>query len=73
MAKIVLCSNGWDISDQVFEIELLATNQIHAFIRLVREGGSKSGLIMPALRIESNGNVQFISQRNDWTLDESKL
>ncbi len=73
MAKLTLCSDGYDISDQVFTIEIDGLNEISVFINLIKNGGVSSGLIKPAVIIDSNGKEQTVSHRNDWQIDESKL
>lgn len=73
MAKLTLCSDGYDISDQVFTIEIDGFNEISVFIELVKNGGVPSGLIKPAVIIESEGKEQTVSHRNDWQIDEAQL
>ena len=73
MAKLTLCSDGYNIADQVFTIEIEGVNEISIFVKLVKNGGIASGLIKPAVNIESNGNEQTVSHRNDWQIDTSIL
>jgi hypothetical protein len=73
MATVTLCSDGFDISDQVFSIELKEKEQIQIFVNLVRFGGISAGLIKPAINIVSNGREQTVSNRNSWMLDTSAL
>lgn len=73
MATLTLCSDGFDISDQVFTIELTDIGQIQIFVDLVKNGGTASGLIKPTINIVSNGREQTVSYRNDWQLDRLVL
>lgn len=68
MASVTLCSDGFDISDQVFTVELIGFGEISVFINLVKNGGISSGLIKPAVIVESDGNRQVVSNRNDWQI-----
>lgn len=68
-ATLTLCSDGFDISDQVFTIELSESDQIRVFVELVKHGGAGAGLIKPAVQIISGGREQIVSHRNDWQFD----
>lgn len=73
MAKLTLCADGHDISDQLFTIEMGELNEICIFIDLVKNGGAASGLIKPAVIINSDGKEQVVSPRNNWQIDKSQL
>ncbi|PSU34674.1 hypothetical protein [Photobacterium lutimaris] len=73
MAKVTLCSDGADVSDQVFTIDLERKKDILAFINLVKHGGVSSGLVKPAVQVQSSGKSQTVSHRNDWHLDDSLI
>lgn len=71
-STLTLCSDGFDISDQVFTIELSGSDQIRVFVELVKHGGAGAGLIKPAVLINNNGREQIVSHRNDWQLEPSE-
>ena len=73
MAKLTLCSDAYNNADQVFTIEIEGINEISIFVDLVKNGGISSGLIKPAVNIDSNGREQSVSRRNNWQIDSSLL
>ncbi|WP_462147448.1 hypothetical protein [Pseudoalteromonas gelatinilytica] len=73
MAKLTICSDGFNNADQVTTIEINEFNEISVLVDLVKYGSKEAGLIKPAVIIESNGNEQTVSQRNDWKIDKNKL
>jgi len=73
MAQVTLCSDGIDISDQVFTVAMTDPDAIEQFVKLVQHGGTAAGLIKPAVNVESGGRVQTVSARNGWRLDRSMI
>jgi hypothetical protein len=73
MAKVTLCADGFDISDQVFTIELDEQRQIETFVQMVKSGGVKSGLRKPAVIIKTRQGEQVASERNNWFVDAEML
>ena len=68
---VTLCSDGADVSDQLFTIELSTFNEIATFIKLVELGGIQAGLIKPVVNISGDGNKELsISERNGWRFTE---
>lgn len=71
--KVTLCSDGFDISDQVFDMEIALISQLRVFVSLVEHGWSPTGLIKPAVLIRcADGREVEVSRRNNWSLGISE-
>lgn len=73
MAKVTVCSAGAGSTDQVFSVEMEEPEDIEMLVRLVKNGGKATGLLQPAITVESNGHFQDISNKNGWVFDRTKL
>ena len=73
MAKVTVCSADAGSWDQIFSVEMEEPEHIEMLVHLVKNGGIASGLLKPAVTVESNGHFQDISKQNDWVFDHTKL